>query len=288
MVWKRALKRLFILGLTAVGTLAVLYVVFRPAPMARQEIFQGVFLTVEDLAGSDQGTGRIVIAEIHWDTPGVRLVHRDFDKAFSPQDPASPHYRLTFADWALMRHQPAILVNTTRYFPEAYLRSLPGMPVRSLETLVVDKQVSHLHDHSYLLYWDREGAAHMLTRKPPDPESLAAAVLGIGLQGIQVNEGRAAYNALSSLDLVGSKTFLGVDPERRILWLFAFENASGRLMIDRAVAEGVVFGGQVDSGDGTSLLVGFGANGVLPHTGIRYRRPLGPYLKIYAEPLGTD
>ncbi len=159
------------------------------------------------------------------------------------------------------------------------------MAVRSLETLVVESRVSHLHEHSYLLYWDDEMRAGALTHKPPDPEILQKARLAIGLQGVQVSEGLPRTNTFADLDLLGDRTFIGIDPEREILFLMAFEKASGHLMIDRAVEAGVIYGGQVDSGDGTTLLIGPGAEGLPPHSGIRNPRPLGPYLQIIADPV---
>lgn len=278
---KRSLVAVIATGLLAVG----LYQFYRPAPTSRTEIFKGIFLTVEDLPKSEHGQGRVMIVEVHWDTPGVKLSHRDFLGIHSPDDPHAPHFRLTLADWALLREKPAISVNTTRYHPDRYRDSLPGKLVRTLETLVVDSRVSHIHEHSYLMYWDKDMEARILTRKPPSQEALEAAVLGISLQGIQINEGQPGYRSMADLDVVDDRTFIGVDPIRRILWLFAFEAASGRLMIERALQEGVIFGGKVDSGDGTSLLIGYGAKGVKPHTGIRNRRPLGPYLRVFADPL---
>jgi len=266
---RRCLKRL-VLALLAAGLL---------------EIFKGVFLTVEQLPFGEHGGGRCMIVEVHWDTPGVRLAHREFSWPFASGDPQAPHYKLTVADWSLFKYGPAVLVNTTRYHPDGLLDSLPGRPVRSLETLVVDGKVSHVHDHSYLMFWDAGGRAAMLERKPPDPASLEAAVLGIGLQGYQVSEGRPHYHSLSSKDDLIPRTFIGFDPTRNILYLIAFERASGHLMIDRAVLAGVMFGGQVDSGNGSSLLIGRAARDVTPHTGIRNWRPLGPYLKVFADPL---
>ena len=68
-------------GVIAVG----LYFALRPPVMARTEIFSGVYLTVEDLPGGAQGSGRAMIVEVLWDTPGVRLVNRPFSY---PVDPA--------------------------------------------------------------------------------------------------------------------------------------------------------------------------------------------------------
>ncbi len=285
MRWRRIFFGLFSI-LVLIGLAGFfLHLAYRPVTQSRTEIYKGVFMTVDELPKSSEGSGKVLIVEVHWDTPGVRIANRPFDYRFSPENPISPHYDLEFADMALRRTQAAILMNTCIFQPDAILKSLPGRPVRALDTVVVDGRVSHVHEHSYLLYWDELMNAHILQNKPPDEESLNNAVIGLGLQGIQVNAGMARPGALSGKHDSYSRTFIGVDPIKRILYLMAFENASGYVMIDRAVREGVIFGGQLDSGSSTHLLIGKGARGVKAHTGIRNLRPLGPYLTIHAEPL---
>jgi hypothetical protein len=282
---RRWLRILILLFLGAAALFVGLYFHLRPAPLERTDIFQGVYLTVLNYPESADGGGRVMIVEVHWDTPGVRLQHRPYDYSFSPDDSTSPHFNLAFADWALMRHRPAILVNTTRYTPEGYRDSLPGMAVRTHETLVVDGHPSHIHDHSYLMYWDADGEAHMQTSKPPLQENLDAAVLGIGIQGTQVVQGQTQPNTMDNKDMLYSRTFIGFDPIKKVLYLIAFENATAHRMLSLASDAGVVYGGMVDSGDATSLLVGPDAKHVSSHTGIRNRRPLGPYLMVHALPL---
>lgn len=285
MKFRRCIKRLLVAGLLAAAAAVGLYFLLRPGTLGRTEIFKGVYMTALDQPRDSHGHGKALFIEVHWDEPGVRLAHRPF--SFEPDltDPLHPVYRLEMADWALLRDGAAVLVNTTRYRPDQIIRSYPGAKVASIETLVVDGQQSFNHPHSYLLFWDKDGNVKFLNRKPPDPESLARAELAIGLQGTQVWEGRAHYNSLGDKDLVYPRTFIGVNPETKTLWLMAYEAVSGWRMIDTAIEFGVTFGGMVDSGDGTQLIVGRGAKGVLPHTGIRNFRPVGPYLQIHAEPL---
>ena len=285
MRWRRIFFGLLAILVLCFIAAAFLHFTYRPAPISRTEIYKGVFLTVDELPKSSEGSGKVMIVEVHWDTPGVRIANRPFDYQFSPENPISPHYDLEFADLALNRTQAAVLMNTCIFQPDAILKSLPGRSVRALDPVVVDGRVSHVHEHSYLLYWDELMNVHMLQSKPPDVDSLANAVHGLGMQGIQVNAGTAGYGALDGKDDVYSRTFIGVDPLKRILYLIAFENASGYVMIDRAVREGVIFGGQLDSGSSTNLLIGRKASGIKAHTGIRNLRPLGPYLTIHAEPL---
>lgn len=248
--------------------------------MPRTEIYRGVYLTVENNAD-----GRIMIVEVHFKEPGVRLANRPFSYRVNRNDPRSPHFRLALADWGLRQSGAGVLINTTRYFPEQIWRCPPGAPVRTLETLITEGEVSHLHEHSYLVYWDAANDVHMLTRKPPDEASMAAARLAIGIQGIQVHEGRGNPRAMSDADELNARSFIGIDPQRSILWLMAFEKASGYEMIERALLEGVIYGGKLDSGNATHLLIGKGAAGVAAGTGIRNLRPLAAWLTVEADPL---
>ena len=276
-------------GLLIVGGLlagAGLAYALRAPIIARTEIFKGVFLTVGDVPAGPLGSGRVMIVEVKWDTPGVRLVNRPFSYPLKSGDPGAPQYRLALADWSLFRDGASILVNTTEYTPDSKFHSLPGMPVRSVETVVVDGQVSHVDENSYLMYWDKDMNARLLFTKPPDPKSLAEALVGFGVEGVQIYDGQARYNAIDGKSDLLSRTFIGFNEAKRTLYLLAFERASAYEMIQRALEAGVEFGAQVDTGGATNLLVGARASHVLPHAGIRNWRPLGAYLEVYADTLG--
>lgn len=278
---RRWLKRVSIALLLMVTGGLLLHFILRPVETGRKEVFKGIHLTVEPIP-SGSGSGKVMIAEVQWDVPGIRINSRPYD---FPVSEGGPHYRLSLADWGLLRSGAALLVNTCIYKPDDLRSILPGSKVRSLDTLVVDGAVSHVHPHSYLLYWDAAGNAVMQLSKPPSAESLAMAVTGIGLQGLQVKGGKPDYRAITGLDERFARTFIGIDPTRNVLFLLAFEEATTTYMIERAVAAGVITGGQVDSGSSTHLLVGAGADGVRSHSGIRNWRPLGPWLTVQADPL---
>lgn len=285
-----SLSRNFLRGASALAAGAAFFVGFLflagpPSSAPRKQIFRGVYLTVDAAQETVANGGKVMIVEAHWDVPGVKLVHRPYSYSDAPTDPAASHYRLEWADWGLLRTGAAVLANTSIYYPAEFWRSLPGFSVRSLETIVVDGQPSHVDPNSYLLYWDSSMEAHLQATKPPALDALERAVLGVGLQGVQVLDGFPRYQAIDGDEERSPRTFLGVDPDRKVLYLIAFEDATARFMIDRAVESGVIFGGQLDSGGASHLLVGWGASGTPPHTGFRHWRPLGPYLMVFAEPL---
>lgn len=264
--------------------------VFRPAKTAGwQEIYQGVELLVQDISPT-VGKGRYMAIRVKWDTPGVQLQHRLPDvppRADSWQQGISNRlFHLEFADWALWRQQPAVLVNTTAYDPHQWWQSLPGKTVRTVETIVWEGQASHSHRDSYLLWWDSEGDAFLETSKPPDPAILQSADLAIGVQAVALSRGQANEASLGGrANQKIPRTFIGIDNANKTLYLFAFENISAIGMVAEAIALGVTDGAMVDSGDATHLLMGRNAENTLPHTGIRHKRPLAGYLMIYADPL---
>jgi hypothetical protein len=140
-----------------------------PGPMERTEIFQGVYLTVEDLPKSPLGSGRVMIAEIHWKTPGVR--HREPAlrlSAFPRRIPIASHYDLTFADRALCprgscsaRQHDSLRAGRRdgilpgQRCPHTWRRSLRTAGSRTCMTTRT------------LLFWDENMEAHLQTSKPP-------------------------------------------------------------------------------------------------------------------------
>ena len=261
----------------------------RPEPTEDwQGIYQGVDLLVTQIP-KNLGKGRMMAVRIKWDTPGLEMKHRTPDFPFPKngweKTAGDRLFKLEIADWALQRQQPAIFVNTTRYTPHQIWRSIPGNAVTTLESLVIDGEASHQHQHSYLLWWDQSGNAQMELIKPPSPEILQSAALGIGVQGVSIKNGQARPGAMSGFAEPIPRTFMGIDNENKTLYLIAFEEITDAGMVGMAITLGVQDGAMVDSGDATHLLVGQDAKGVAPHTGIRNRRPLAGYLMIFAEPL---
>lgn len=252
----------------------------RPAPTPWVRLHPGVDYRCWELKGPG-GAGRAMALRLDLRTPGVALEHR----AFRPDpETGSPLFTLVGADWALRREDCLALVNSVRYLPGHSWMSVPGMPALPLETVVVEGEISHYHDHSYLVWWSREGRVGLEAAKPP-PDPLPERVgTGVGIQGVQVENGRPNYGALEDLPLEYPRTFIGVEPESGRVWLMAWEKVSGRRMIDEAVAAGVSHGGQLDSGDATHFILGrTGEGGPRAFSGIRNLRPLAGYLVVRVE-----
>jgi len=269
-------------GLVSVLGLAGLVLLrwfLEPTASERQEIYQGVYYQCLEL--DDGSGGRVMVVEVHWDEPGVDVVLRPF----LPSGGGQYHYKLKPAGMIMSEFELQVLMNGTLYEPADWMHSMPGMQVDSRETVVSYGRVSHVDPQSYLIWWDEEMNAHCEEQKPPSAEALSRAYLGVGVQGLQLRAGHVDYLSLDSMDRVMRRSFLGVNPDKKILWLMSGDALSGRAMAELAQSLGVVYGGQVDGEGAATLVIGNGADGVFPFTGLRGGRPLGNTIGIRAKPL---
>ncbi len=271
------------LACLGLGALLVLSFILSPKNLPRKEIYKGVFLTVEEIP-EEFGEGKIMIAEIHWDEPGVELCFRPF----RTDDPGGTLFTLLPADYLRWSADWDILINTTRYYPEEWWRSWPLKQVNSLETLVLDGSVSHIHPLSYMFGWDEDWNFLYQYSKPPTSEFLAQLRWGMGVQSVSIHNGQINEAALDRNVVYDARTFIGVDPVEKILWLIVGETISEMGMNRIANKQGVMVGGQLDVQDASNMIIGTGANGVGSLTGIRGRRMLAATMGVRAERLPED
>lgn len=270
-----------VLLLVGLGLVLILlfYVVLRPSVHARKEIYKGVFLTTIEIP-SNIGSGLAMVTEIHWDEPGVELYFRPCIR----RTDGKGSFVLLPPDYIHFSDGLSVSMNSTRYFPGEWYKSYPLKRVDTVETLVWKGMVSHIHKHSYMFAWDEDWNFRHESTKPPSRNFLETVRYGIGVQGVNVSGGLVQYNtfANSSRD---ARSFLGVDPERKVMWLMVFDNISEKGMSELAQQQGVIVGGQLDLGDAATMIVGFGAQGITPYTGIRGRRPLAGMIGVKAQSL---
>lgn len=259
------------------------YVVLRPSNTLRKEIFKGVYYSCLDVP-KKFGDGKVMITEIHWDDPGVEL----FFRRFYPASSGRPHFTLLPADYLLWKYDLSVMINSTRYLPGEWWKSFPSRKVDSLETLVWDGEVSHIHEHSYLFGWDEEGNFLVETRKPPSTGFLDSLKWGIGIQSISILDGELRMSAMNKEAGPDSRTLFGVDAEKKILWFLVFDHVTELGMNTVGRDAGVMIGAQLDASDASTLIIGPGARGIPPFTGIRGRRPLAAVFGIRAEPLDEN
>lgn len=265
------------------GLLWYLYVFLQPENLVRSEIYRGVYLTVQDIP-RQLGSGKVMIAEIHWDEPGVELYHRPFHSRASGRK----QYRLFPADFLRWQADLDLMVNTTRYYPQVWWKSIPFKQVNSLETVVWKGEVSHIHPQSYMFGWDKNGNFLLEFSKPPTEAFLDQLDWGLGVQAISIHNGHVREAALDPNEVIDARTFIGVDPVRKVLWLIVGERISERGINTVATSQGVMIGGQLDTQDASTMIIGSGAREVRTMTGIRGRRMLAGVLGVRAERIPAD
>jgi hypothetical protein len=274
----RLFLRLLLVGIGMVLVLFLLRWLLVPGAMERKEIAPGVFLEVHHFNQPGTAEGAVMVAEIHWDTPEVEIVMRPFDDELFSE---GKHYRLVSPSWEVFRKDYLLLMNGTLFGPDNWDDNYPGKPVKTNESVVVEGVWSHLHEHSYMLWWDKEGNGHFEQTKPPSAECIEKAWSGIGVQGLVIADGQVRESVLGAdAGVCDSQTFIGMDAERKILWLIAFQNTSPRYAADFVAAAGVRFAGRLDGGDSTTMLVGPAAERVNPFGGIRRSRFIGNYIAV--------
>ena len=230
------------------------------------------------------GEGKVLITEIHLGEPGVEM----FFRPFHPRGTGRRHYTLLPADYLLAEHELSVLVNSTRYLPGEWWKSFPFRQVDSMETLVWNGNVSHIHRNSYMFGWDDSGNFLYERTKPPSESFLAKLKWGIGVQAISIENGSINPNAINRNAPGDSRTFFGVDPMNNVIWLMVYDKITEEGMNVLAKEAGVFVGAQLDASDASTLIIGKGAKGVVRHTGIRGRRPLAAVFGVRAEPLPSD
>ena len=271
---------LAVAGMGAIAVWVYFFVLLKPENMLRQEIFKGVYLTVDDIP-SQFGSGKVMIAEIHWDEPGVELYFRPF----RPRSTGKMHYSLLPADYLIREANLGIMVNTTRYYPEEWYKCFPFKQVNTLETLVWNGNVSHIHQHSYMFGWNEKDEFLYEFTKPPSQEFLSQLRWGIGVQSISLHQGQIRDAALGANVVRDARTFLAVDPDEKILWMIVGEKISELGINQIASRQGAIVGGQLDTQDASHMIIGSGARGVKSMSGIRGRRMLAGTMGVRAEPL---
>ena len=283
---KKKLRRIFcwlcILVLAGVLVAVALWRFLLPTPMTKTEIFQGVHYLSAEIENREGTTGRMMAFEIELDAPGLEFFIRPLDPEATEE---GAQYVLRWADLEVLRHDLALLVNGALYRPGEWSKSYPGARVSAVESLVIDGELTHLHQHSYLIWLDETLLPYVETKKPPPADAVRRAKWAIGVQALQVVNGKPIDRTTENRAQIMKRTFIGVDPKQRKLWLLVFEAIDSYQMAEIAAEMGIVYGGQLDSDNGTWGIVGPGAEGVRAMTGIRGGRPLASYLGIRASPI---
>jgi hypothetical protein len=252
------------------------------ASPARQ-IFEGIVFGCDSIEQGAEGGGSFYWARIDLAAPGIELF-------VTPLDPIALaqgwQYRLRRVETVVDEEHLAIAINGSLFASTPRWRPrLPGDFARGVETTVSNHIVSHVWEHTYLLWFDDQLMPMLRPSKPPSDLELRAAKWGIGGQGVHLHDGRVWIGADRKPD---SRTAVGIDQARKLLYLAGGENISPRLILQRLADIGAQEGMLLDGGRSSAMAVGQRATGVRPGTVYGSWRPVATQFGVRAQLLRSN
>jgi hypothetical protein len=209
------------------------------------------------LTPSAEGSGFLQWVRVNLAAPGIELY-------VTPMDPSALvqnwQYRLRRVAEIVESENLAVAINGSLFESKSSWRPrLPDDFAKGVETVVADHVVSHIWEHTYLLWFDDQLAAHLRSSKPPTSEELAKAKWGIGGQGVWLLNGEVWAGSSRNTD---SRTAVAIDPKRKLLFLAVGNRISPHLILKKLANLGAKDGMLLDGGDSSSMVIGEGARGV--------------------------
>ena len=250
---------------------------------AATEIFEGITYGCERLEPSEEGSGFVHWVRVDLTAPGIELY-------VTPKDPTAVsqgwQYRLRRVGDVVDREHLAVAINGTLFTSNSsWLPRMSGDLANGVETVVADHVVSHVWEHTYLLWFDDQLTPHLRPSKPPTAAELAMAKWGIGGQGVWLWDGKVWPGSSRSPD---SRTAVAIDLPRKLLFLAVGDNISPRLMLQTLADLGAKDGMLLDGGRSSSMAIGKDARGV--SAGIVYGgwQPVATHFGVRAQRLGGE
>jgi hypothetical protein len=254
----------------------------RCAPQPR-EIFSGVTYGCDRLDRAEQGHGILHWVRVELGAPGIDLY-------VTPLDPSALEqgwqYRLRWIDEVVRDEHLAVAINGTLFTSEYGWRPrLPGDLANGVETAVSDHVASHFWKHTYLLWFDDDLNPHLRPSKPPNSAELREAKWGIGGQGVGLHGGKVGSASDRRPD---SRTAIGIDAERKLLFLAVAEWASPHLILEGLAKLGARDAMLLDGGGSSGIAIGEGARDVATGPLFGGSRPVATFFGVRARRLGAS
>jgi hypothetical protein len=253
----------------------------RCAPEPR-EIFSGITYGCERLEHTEQGHGVLHWVRVELGAPGIEL-------DVTPLDPTAVahgwQYRLRRIDDVVSDERLAVAINGTLFTSEYSWRPrLAGDLANGVETVVSDHVASHLWEHTYLLWFDDDLNPHLRPSKPPSSAELRQAKWGIGGQGVGLHDGKVWSGSDRQPD---ARTAIGIDAERKLLFLVVAEWASPHLVLERLAKLGARDAMLLDGGGSSAIGIGEGARGIARGPLFGGSRPVATFFGVRARRLSA-
>jgi hypothetical protein len=247
-----------------------------------REIFSGVTYGCERLERTEDGHGVLHWVRVALGAPGIELY-------VTPLDPSAVgqgwQYQLRWIENVVGDEHLAVAVNGTLFTSEYNWRPrLPGDLANGLETVVSDHVASHFWEHTYLLWFDDDLNPHLRPSKPPEPAELRQAKWGIGGQAVWLHDGKVWSASDRQPD---SRTAIGIDAERKLLFLAVAEWASPHLMLEELAKLGARDAMLLDGGGSSAIAIGEAAWEVATGPLFGGSRPVATFFGVRARRLSA-
>lgn len=245
-----------------------------------RSIFSGVSYGCKFLKRTEEGHGTLHWVRVDLTAPGIELYVTPLDASALE---GGFQYRLRWINDILRAERLAVAINGSLFVSKpAWRPGLPGDLANGVETVVSDHVTSHVWEHTYLLWFDDDLKAHLRASKPPKPEELRKAKWGIGGQGVGLQDGKV----WAGIDRTpNSRTAVGIDSERKLLFLSVAEWASPRLILEELAKEGARDGMLLDGGSSSAMAIGEGSQNLASQAVLGGWRPVATFFGVRARPL---
>jgi hypothetical protein len=250
------------------------------APQPR-DIFSGVAYGCELLQRTEQGHGIFHWVRVELDAPGIGLYVTPLDRSALER---GWQYRLRWIEDVVADDHLAVAINGALFTSKNTWLRLPGDLANGVEIVVSNHAVSHFWEHTYLLWFDDNLNPHLKPSKPPTSEELRRAKWGVGGQGVGLHDGQVWPGSSLEPD---SRTAIGIDEKRKLLFLAVAEWASPHLMLEQLAKLGARDAMLLDGGGSSAMAIGEGARGVARGPLFGGWRPVATFFGVRARRLGA-
>jgi hypothetical protein len=243
-------------------------------PTPRTEIYRGIFYQT-----SRGKSGVIHLLEIDLGRPGIEL----YLTPVNPEAIANGHeYRLDYVRNVARDGGLAIAVNGTLFKSDSYLIPMVGDFATSVDTIIAEYQMNHLHPRDYMLWFDSHLKPHVESTRPAPLAALRNARWAIGGRDLAIRGSKPPKRWSRQQ---GQRAVVGVDPRQQKMWLGVFESTTQEEATDVLMRAGAEYVMMLDGGNSTSLYLGGRAHGV--PGGLRFggQRPVATVIGVKADPI---
>jgi len=268
--------------------------VHRRAVTPWTEIYQGVSYLSKRLPDDPEGRGMMHLIRVDLNVPGTGVYVRPYFQ--TEADPQAGFYHLEYPWQFAKREHLAVTVNGTYFSPLQPAFALPG-PLRKLcfygglasqsGPLVIDHHVVGDKGHGVFIWLDDDLTPHMRNHSwRQNLKDLEIGRFAFTNWYPMVQDGQLGTGAVPvKISQLHARTALGIDTDKRLLYLAGFERASYLMVARQLMLEGVRDAITFDGGGSSCLTIGEEARHIQPGTVLGGLRPVGTMVGIRANPL---